>query len=356
MLNLDDRLIKDVSPIIRPNALSVLLAIAIHLNKKTGRSFPSHKRLMKLTGLGRDAVYAALDVLKNNSLLVSEQSIDIATGKFGKREFRVTTRFIKIFIDAEDADPLTENPEADEPDTDYPDTDYPDTDNQETKPISTEKRLNNSEQLNTPKQPNNKNFSAAIAPGPQDLNEKGISQVNDGDNGTASPGGGGRGTRGAGRSGGAARLRISDGEENAGTSSWTKRAATIFDEVHAEQCKEEQIPCQPFNWKVRQEENFKQLKYLRDRAIIPDYKNKFQHEPNDEEIDLTFKAFFKLAWMYFRKIQKDTKGALHYTPTSVYKSYNAIKTFKQNGNISITGDYQEPTGTVFGQGINHYSK
>lgn len=127
MLNIDDRLIKEVSAKIRPNALSVLLAIAIHLNKKDGRCFPSHSTLMRLTGLGRDAVYSALEVLKDAGLLKSIQFIDIKTKHFGRRNFKLTTRFIKIFVDAEDADPLPENPYTDEPETDSPYTDEPET-------------------------------------------------------------------------------------------------------------------------------------------------------------------------------------------------------------------------------------
>jgi len=92
MINLDDRLIKEVSPKIKPNALSVLLAIAIHLNKQSGRCFPSHRRLMDLTGLGRDAVYVALEVLKSEGLLKSFQSVDSKTKTFGRRTFTVSTR------------------------------------------------------------------------------------------------------------------------------------------------------------------------------------------------------------------------------------------------------------------------
>lgn len=142
MLNIDDRLIREVSPKIRPNALSVLLAIAIHLNKKTGRCFPSHDTIMRLTGLGRDAVYTALDVLRDNGLLVSSQPIDSKTKQFGRRTFRLTTRFIKIFVDAEDADPLPENPY-----TENPDTADPYTENQQTYQLNNPKRLNKNKQI-----------------------------------------------------------------------------------------------------------------------------------------------------------------------------------------------------------------
>jgi len=143
MLNIDDRLIKEVSPKIGPNALSVLLAIAIHLNQKTDRCFPSHNRLMLLTGLGRDTVYKALEKLKSEGLLTSMQLIDSDKKTFGRRSFKLSTRFIKIFVDACDAEPLTENP-----DTALPDTEEPDTAKQETYQLNNTKQIKNKEQIN----------------------------------------------------------------------------------------------------------------------------------------------------------------------------------------------------------------
>jgi len=143
MLNIDDRLIKEVSPKIGPNALSVLLAIAIHLNQKTNRAFPSHNRLMELTGLGRDAVYTALKKLKDCGILTTSQTVDDINKRFGKRIFRVSTRFIKIFVDACDVEPFTEIPNTDESYADGPYTENPET-----------KQLNNKEQINTKEQIN----------------------------------------------------------------------------------------------------------------------------------------------------------------------------------------------------------
>lgn len=147
MLNIDDRLIKEVSPKIRPNALSVLLAIAIHLNQKTNRCFPSHERLMSLTGLGKNTVYDALNVLKENGLLVSEQKVDSKTRKFEKRTFRLSTRFIKIFVDAQDVEPLPEFPytgkplpESWEPENRFPKNREPE--NRETELINNKEQIN----------------------------------------------------------------------------------------------------------------------------------------------------------------------------------------------------------------------
>lgn len=142
MINIDDRLIKEVGPKIGANALSVLLAIAIHVNQKTDRCFPSHSRLMMLTGIGRDGVYKALEKLKSEKLLTVEQKIDTKTGQFGRRTFLLSTRFIKIFVDVADAEPLTEIP-----DTATPDTATPDTVNQETEQINESEQINELEQI-----------------------------------------------------------------------------------------------------------------------------------------------------------------------------------------------------------------
>src|SRR5690606_24865848 len=134
------------------------------------------------------------------------------------------------------------------------------------------------------------------------------------------------------------------------TKSWTHRAAQIFDEVAAEKCRENMVEYQPFNWSVCQEENFRQIKMLREKAIAPDFKNKFSADPTDEQMIASFRAVFRLAWDYFRKIQKEKGGALHYTPTSIYTNYNRIKTTAtKNGNINGS----PATGTTFGSGIDH---
>jgi len=137
------------------------------------------------------------------------------------------------------------------------------------------------------------------------------------------------------------------------TKSWTRVAAEVFDQVAEEKCTAHRIDYQPFNWSVCQEENFRQLKMLRDKAICPDFKAKNNAEPTEEQIIGSFRAVFRLAWEYFYKIQKEKGGALHYTPTSIYKSYNNIKTTAKNGNINGSTVVSADGKTYqFGQGIN----
>jgi hypothetical protein len=145
-----------------------------------------------------------------------------------------------------------------------------------------------------------------------------------------------------------------DAPAHGSVTSWTKTAATIFDEVGAELSKAEGIDYIPFNWKVCNEQNFAHLKNLRKLAIEPDFKNKMGHLPNDEEFFASFRAVMTLSFKYFRKIQKETNGALHYTPTSIYSSYNKIKNFK-NGNTNNNGSLGgQPS--KFGQGGNQNGK
>ncbi|GAB4486684.1 MAG: hypothetical protein OHK0019_00790 [Saprospiraceae bacterium] len=98
---------------------------------------------MTLTGMGRDAVYAALSVLEKERLLTSEQPIDKKSKKFGRRVFKVSTRYIQIFVAASDVEPLPEFPYTGEPYTGEP---Y--TENRETYQLNNKEQINELEQIN----------------------------------------------------------------------------------------------------------------------------------------------------------------------------------------------------------------
>lgn len=137
------------------------------------------------------------------------------------------------------------------------------------------------------------------------------------------------------------------------TKSWSQRAATIFDQVNEDLSKAERIEYLAFDWQVCKDENFNQLKNLK-KIIDTGFPSKNEgRKPNDAEIDDCFRLIFTKAWHYFRKIQKDKGGALHYNPTSVYKSYNTIKTFRINGNINGITTANGSTGTHFKSGVDH---
>ena len=93
---------------------------------------------MELTGIGKNAVYDALNVLKKEGILSVEQKIDSRKKQFGPRVFRLSTRFISIFVAVSDADPL---PESREPESREPES-------RETKQINESEQINEVEQIN----------------------------------------------------------------------------------------------------------------------------------------------------------------------------------------------------------------
>lgn len=161
MINLDDRLIKETLPEIKPNALAVLLVVSIHLNKESGVCFPSHDRIMKLTGLGSESVYSALKVLKNAGLLVSTQSVDTKSKTFGRRLFKVNTDLIGVFVTAKNANILPEaEPLTAFPYTAQPHTALPHAENHETYLLNEVERLNKLELINKQQQREAKSAAA----------------------------------------------------------------------------------------------------------------------------------------------------------------------------------------------------
>lgn len=129
MLNLDDRLIKEIAPVIKPNSLAVLLAICIHLDKQN-RAFPSIKRIRELTGLGRDAVYSAIDILVKENLVLRERKNGSA-GKFGSTIYVVNTDLIRVYVPVKDLhitgkpDMVAPSSESPDPIVPYPEHPYP---------------------------------------------------------------------------------------------------------------------------------------------------------------------------------------------------------------------------------------
>ena len=138
MLNIDDRLIKEVLPQVGPNAFSVLMAISVHLDANTMTAFPSNERLGKMTGLGRDAVYSAVKKLIDFGILLSSQEKESESGKFGRRTVQVNTDYISIYLPAKKAKPFTGQPYTGEPFTADPVHNI----------LSIEEQINQEEQIN----------------------------------------------------------------------------------------------------------------------------------------------------------------------------------------------------------------
>jgi hypothetical protein len=114
-------------------------------------------------------------------------------------------------------------------------------------------------------------------------------------------------------------------------SNWAKKWATIFDEINKDRhTKDAELSSKQFiafNWRVKQEENFKQLRNIRTNAIAPDFKTKNKREATDEELEKAWRAICSIAWKWARRLQKLDGGTLNYTPTAIYANYNKIKTF-----------------------------
>jgi hypothetical protein len=136
---------------------------------------------------------------------------------------------------------------------------------------------------------------------------------------------------------------------------WTKEWATAFDEVDAQKCAASGIPYEKFIWAVCAEQSFAHLRNLRERAIIPSLREKLKHEGPFSEAELlkSARAVFSLAWDYFQRIATETGGSRHYTPQSVYKNFNTLRTEKQKQSHG-TNQRNRSTGyapTAFNQGV-----
>lgn len=130
---------------------------------------------------------------------------------------------------------------------------------------------------------------------------------------------------------------------------WTKQWATAFDEVDKEKCAANHIPYERFMWTVCAEQSFAHLRNLREKAIIPSLTEKRKREGKEGPISelellMSARAVFSLAWDYFQRIATETGGTRHYTPQSIYKHFNTLKTEKQR---QSHGTYQRARSTGY---------
>lgn len=133
---------------------------------------------------------------------------------------------------------------------------------------------------------------------------------------------------------------------------WAKEMATAFDQTNESKHRAAGLPYTAFNWQIKEPENFRHLKNLRTIGIKPDFIKKYGREPDEDEMALAVEAIFSRAWDYFKHIQGDKGGAIHFTPESIYRSYNTLKTFNNNGNKSTrNGSGTKPPQSAFGRGI-----
>lgn len=126
MINIHDKAITEILPLIGTKAFGVLLVIVKHLGKNS-KAFPSKKRIGILTGLGRDSVTEALKVLEREGIITKEQRR--IKGKMSSNIYTVKSNLFGVYISAESAEPLIELPCTEKPCTDLPCTEKPCTEN-----------------------------------------------------------------------------------------------------------------------------------------------------------------------------------------------------------------------------------
>lgn len=141
---------------------------------------------------------------------------------------------------------------------------------------------------------------------------------------------------------------------------WTMEWATAFDEVDAQKCAASGIPYDKFIWTVCAEQSFAHLRNLREKAIIPSLTEKRKKAGkegpiSEEELLASARAVFSLAWDYFQRIASETGGSRHYTPQSIYKNFNTLKTEKQKQSHGTTTRSASQSSTRIGIHQQHHN-
>jgi hypothetical protein len=138
--------------------------------------------------------------------------------------------------------------------------------------------------------------------------------------------------------------------------SWTFRAKELFLKVYGEKTAEAGEPSE-WSWEIGADQNWRFLKLLKEKGIVPDYEKKYNRKPTDDELDASFEAVFIRAWEYLARISKDKQQPfVNFTPASVYNNYNILKTAKNNGNINPSAGTANVGSPAFNTGINDNGK
>lgn len=140
MINVDDRYVTEVMPIIGRNGHAVLFAIAKHLNAKK-QAFPSKATIRKYTKLGRDTVDKTISELVKSGHLERKQRRTNNGRKLSTNLYKLKCKYIKVYIEATDrtlSDEDTENQYTENENTDLQDTEkqYADEDTENQYPVS----------------------------------------------------------------------------------------------------------------------------------------------------------------------------------------------------------------------------
>ena len=98
MINLDDRFMTDLMPLVKPNGVAVLLAIAKHCNMRK-EAFPSNKTLCRLTSLSVNTVKNTIKDLRAKRLLMCKERLD-NHGRNKSNLYYINTDLIGIYVPA----------------------------------------------------------------------------------------------------------------------------------------------------------------------------------------------------------------------------------------------------------------
>lgn len=112
MINIHSKLVKDDLRKIGVDAFAVLICITSHLNKKR-TAWPGIERLRTMTGLSRERAYKAIKTLTDGGYIEKQQRNQ--NGQFGNIVYTVTTKYLSVFVSADNFEleeeiPLSEKP------------------------------------------------------------------------------------------------------------------------------------------------------------------------------------------------------------------------------------------------------
>lgn len=145
MINVDDRLIDEVMPEIGSDAFSVLFVITRHINTAK-RAWPGITRIREKTKLSKERAYKAIKLLIDLGHV--ERTQENRKGEWGKVVYRVTSKYLSVFVPASHIELSSNEPLAGNPEYGNPEYAEPEYGNPEYRSIKQEEVLNTSKVLN----------------------------------------------------------------------------------------------------------------------------------------------------------------------------------------------------------------
>jgi hypothetical protein len=111
MINVHSKLIKEDLQVMGVDAFAVLMCITSHINKSKS-AWPGIDRLRKMTGLSRERTYAAIKKLIDLGHIERKQINE--KGNFGFVIYRLTSKYLSIFIGVNSCNLIEDNEKSDD--------------------------------------------------------------------------------------------------------------------------------------------------------------------------------------------------------------------------------------------------